>query len=291
MNDSAFGKLPESMESGRSLGVIEEVMSLEVLTSGVKSVSSAFSAVDLAAGPADWPLWFTIVYCGLIALGLELLSHIVHILFGFADDIPIRGKHLDKFAFQDHLFVNINKVLTMVFVYHVIWVTYNTPSIKWRQEELTLMNSLGALVGFYAFYDFFYMWFHRILHLRSIYVYIHKHHHQQKAPSRGNLDAINVNPIEFLVGEYLHLLTIYVIPCHIYAVAFFILAGGIFASLNHTRHDIVIPGLYDVKAHDIHHRIPESNYGQYTMFWDKLHGSWIPYKKEIAVNFDATKKK
>jgi sterol desaturase/sphingolipid hydroxylase (fatty acid hydroxylase superfamily) len=51
----------------------------------------------------------------------------------------------------------------------------------------------------------------------------------------------------------------------------------------------VIPGLYDVKAHDIHHRIPESNYGQYTMFWDKLHGSWIPYKDKIDVDYSSSK--
>lgn len=234
---------------------------------------------------STWPLWFTACYCGAIALGLEILSHIVHLLFGFAPDIPVRGKHLDELSTLDKTFININKVLTMVFVYHTIYVTFNTPSIKWGLEEVTFANTLGSLVGFYLFYDFCYMWFHRILHMRRFYALIHKHHHRQKAPSRGNADAINVHPFEFLVGEYLHLLTIYIIPCHIFAVAFFILVGGILASLNHTRHNVVIPWLFDVKAHDIHHRIPESNYGQYTMFWDKLHGSWIPYKEKIDVDF------
>ena len=123
------------------------------------------------------------------------------------------------------------------------------------------------------------MWFHRILHMRQFYGLIHKHHHRQKAPSRGNIDAINVHPFEFAVGEYLHLLTVYVIPCHIYTVAFFVLAGGILASLNHTRYDINIPYLFSVKVHDVHHRMPESNYGQYTMFWDRLHGSYRDYNE------------
>jgi sterol desaturase/sphingolipid hydroxylase (fatty acid hydroxylase superfamily) len=40
----------------------------------------------------------------------------------------------------------------------------------------------------------------------------------------------------------------------------------------------VIPwGVYDVKAHDVHHRIPQSNYGQYTVLWDRLLGSFRPY--------------
>ena len=69
--------------------------------------------------------------------------------------------------------------------------------------------------------------------MRQFYGLIHKHHHRQKAPSRGNIDAINVHPFEFAVGEYLHLLTVYLIPCHIYTVAFFVLAGGIlFAFLS-----------------------------------------------------------
>jgi sterol desaturase/sphingolipid hydroxylase (fatty acid hydroxylase superfamily) len=124
------------------------------------------------------------------------------------------------------------------------------------------------------------MWFHRILHLRSLYPIIHKHHHRQKAPSRGNLDAINVHPFEYVVGEYLHLITIYVIPCHVYTVAAFIITGGILATLNHTRLDLSLPyGIYCVKVHDVHHRLPESNYAQYTMLWDWVYGSYRSYDK------------
>ena len=237
-----------------------------------------------------WPLWFVATFCGLITLGLEILSHIVHLLFGFAEQIPVRGKHLDEFSSLDKTYININKMLTIIFVYHVLYVTYTTPTVKWQLSELTLMNSVGSLTAFYLFYDFLYMSFHRFLHLRWLYGYIHKHHHRQKAPSRGNLDAINVHPFEFVVGEYLHLLAIYLIPCHIYAVAFFIIAGGIFASLNHTRHDINIPGLYEVKAHDVHHRIPESNYGQYIMFWDKIFDTYVPYNDKFGSSGNLAKK-
>jgi sterol desaturase/sphingolipid hydroxylase (fatty acid hydroxylase superfamily) len=127
------------------------------------------------------------------------------------------------------------------------------------------------------------MSFHRILHFRSLYAFIHKHHHRQKAPSRGNLDAINVHPFEFVVGEYLHLLTVYLIPCHISTVVFFLVLGGVLASLNHTRFDVVVPFLYSVKVHDLHHRLPESNYGQYTMFWDWVFGSYREYNKHSAI--------
>jgi sterol desaturase/sphingolipid hydroxylase (fatty acid hydroxylase superfamily) len=32
-----------------------------------------------------------------------------------------------------------------------------------------------------------------------------------------------------------------------------------------------------VKAHDVHHRLPESNYAQYMMYWDKLSGFYRPF--------------
>lgn len=223
----------------------------------------------------------TLVFVFSIWTGLEILNRIVPFLFGEFAKIEVRGKHLDVLEFTDKLFIFINKCLTVLFVYHLKLFLFSSKSVQWDPNEVTILNTVVAFVCFYAFYDFFYMLFHRFLHLRCVYGFVHKHHHRQKAPSRGNIDAINVHPFEFLVGEYLHLLTIYMIPCHIYTVTVFILLGGILASLNHTRFDVDIPGLYSVKVHDVHHRLPESNYGQYTMYWDKLFGSYRAYSDNM----------
>jgi len=227
----------------------------------------------------NWSFYVFPGFCGVIMLGLHILSIIIPAIFGSTGTklIPVKGKHLDKLDSLDNTFIFINKLLTIMFVYHLILVCNYTKTIAWRNDEVTIYNTVGSLILFYVFYDFLYMNFHRILHIRSLYAYIHKHHHRQKAPSRGNLDAINVHPFEFLVGEYIHLLTIYVIPCHIYTIVFFILAGGILASLNHTRFDVSIPFIYDVSVHDVHHRLPESNYGQYTMLWDRIFNTFRPY--------------
>ena len=121
-----------------------------------------------------------------------------------------------------------------------------------------------------------------------MYRLIHKHHHRQHAPTRGNTDAINVHPFEFVVGEYIHLLAVFLVGAalraaggggvHAAAVFAFIVAGGVAASLNHTRLDVRLGwGAYEVRAHDVHHRLPKSNYGQYTMFWDRLLGTFREY--------------
>lgn len=226
-----------------------------------------------------WSLTTKFMFSVGVMLGLETLSRIIPFIFNTLGSklIPVKGKHLDTLSFDDHLYITINKLLTVMFTYHLIWVCQSSSSIKWKLEEASIYNTLGSLIAFYIFYDFFYTNFHRVLHFRAFYGYVHKHHHKQRAPSRGNMDAINVHPFEFLVGEYIHLLTIYCIPCHIYAVAIFILLGGFLASLNHTRFDISIPGLYSVKVHDVHHRLVESNYGQYTMLWDLILGSYRSY--------------
>merc|ERR1719231_1743849 len=104
---------------------------------------------------------------------------------------------------------------------------------------LSLANTCGALPALFVAYDAFYAPFHRALHHRSVYAYVHKHHHRQVVPTRGNTDAINVHPIEFLLGEYnhvlaLHLVATYAVPVHAFTAVAFLVLGGVLATLNHT---------------------------------------------------------
>jgi len=213
--------------------------------------------------------------------GMHILTVIIPAAFeGRTALIEVRGKHLDNLGPSDKFCIGCNKCLTALFVYHCVRTCWHLDTLAWGTESLTPANTVGSLVALYVVYDFFYTLLHRFLHLRSVYPLVHKHHHKQKAPSRGNLDAINVHPLEFLLGEYLHLLAIWLVPCHAMTAAAFVVLGGVLASLNHTRFDVSLfglPLLYTVKNHDVHHRLPESNYGQYLMLWDRLMGSFRPY--------------
>ena len=198
-----------------------------------------------------WQPWQFVAWTFGILAGMHILTVLIPAVFeGRAALIEMRGKHLDVLAPVDKAAIFFNKLMTAMFVYHCIHVVYRLDTVEWSFDRghLTLLNTLGSLLAFYVVYDFFYTIFHKVLHMRFIYRYIHKHHHKQKAPTRGNLDAINVHPFEFVCGEYLHLLTIYLVPCHVATAVFFVLAGGVFASLNHTRFHVVIPGIYDVKV-------------------------------------------
>lgn len=72
------------------------------------------------------------------------------------------------------------------------------------------------------------------------------------------------------------MLCIAIVPCHIYAVLAFVVIGGFLASLNHTRFDLNVPLLYSVGVHDEHHVAFNYNFGQYTMLWDRVWGTYRP---------------
>jgi sterol desaturase/sphingolipid hydroxylase (fatty acid hydroxylase superfamily) len=153
--------------------------------------------------------------------------------------------------------------------------------------QFSIASMCIALPALFIVYDFFYAPFHRALHHRSVYAYVHKHHHRQVVPTRGNNDAINVHPFEFILGEYNHVLAVYlvsrfVVPIHAITCVLFLVFGGCLATLNHTRLDVSflrIPftggvPIFGVRAHDTHHAIPNSNYGQYIMLWDWVMGTY-----------------
>uniref|UniRef100_A0A7S1U5D6 Fatty acid hydroxylase domain-containing protein n=1 Tax=Phaeomonas parva TaxID=124430 RepID=A0A7S1U5D6_9STRA len=238
------------------------------------------AAVELMEAETwSWPvrIGYTVVVLG----GLELVSRFVLTAFSGAEKIPIKGKHHDKLTTKDKCFIAFNKATVVVFTWHMLSYIWQNPKVVWALEDATALNTAAAAALLYVVYDFFYTLFHRFLHVKAIYGYVHKHHHIQKAPSRGNVDAVNVHPFEFVCGEYNHILALFILTTfmevHVLAAGLFILAGGALASLNHTRYDVSIPGIYDVKYHDVHHRIPQSNYGQYIMLWDHLMGSFREY--------------
>lgn len=228
--------------------------------------------------PREFAMWALA-----ILVGFEIMSFLVSNwgrIFRISKEIPERGQRLETLGKLDWTLIWVNRCISVVFVYHYlhfawVWGHDGSNHVRWAASELTIFNTVGSWVAFHLVYDLVYCLFHRALHHHTIYRLVHKHHHKQMAPSRGNTDAINVHPFEFISGEYFHLLCVYLIPCHIYTVAFFIVAGGFMASLNHTRFDVSAPlGLYEVKYHDQHHAQPNTNYGQYTMFWDHVFRSY-----------------
>jgi len=236
--------------------------------------------------PLDWGAWELVVLGVFTQVGLEFYRHGVPKAFGSWAHLPARGKPLDVLAPRDRQFIAFSQLAIIVMTFHYLQFMAYSENVLWRPEQATFANTLLPLPALFVVYDAFYAPFHRALHHRSVYAYVHKHHHRQVVPTRGNTDAINVHPFEFVMGEYNHVLAIFLVSrymCTLHAAAgiLFLVVGGTLATLNHTRLDfsaITIPGtgvpVFGVRAHDTHHAIPNSNYGQYIMLWDWVMGTF-----------------
>jgi sterol desaturase/sphingolipid hydroxylase (fatty acid hydroxylase superfamily) len=200
-----------------------------------------------------------------------------------------------ELTFVDHAYVFINCILTAPYIVWTVKHLRATDAIEWSWRPSLLLGPL-QFFALFALYDAIYVPFHRALHTPTLYPWIHKHHHRQASPFRGTWDGINTHPLEFLFGSNLHLWSIMLleglmhlmsshvselIPSQVHCVPvfLFLLASGFEASLNHTRWGVRIPFFFDVRDHDVHHRYPRSNYGQFVMWWDHLYGSYRPYEE------------
>lgn len=201
--------------------------------------------------------------------------------------LPDKVKPLEKLSTKDKVCIALAKLVTILFVYHCIqFVTSEYSGMVCNLDIGDILRSVAwwpvHLPLLFIIYDLPYTLFHWFLHWKPIYPLVHKHHHRQMSPFRGNEDAINTHPLEYIPGEYLHLFSIWALTrifgpgIHAVTLLMFVFIGGTLASLNHTRFDIRLPYVFNVWAHDFHHRQPQCNFGQYIMLWDLVFGTYRP---------------
>lgn len=260
------------------------------MTNTASPATGLSAALDFDAMSPAVKIALKAAFIVVIFVGFEFYNHAVIPLVAkvFTKRIPERAKPLAQLSTKDKVYIAFAKAVTAVFVYHVYAFVSNAQLSRMSTDFLdkhAVLTSLAwlpvHLPALFIMYDFFYTLFHWALHWPPIYPLIHKHHHRQMSPFRGNSDAINDNPIEYVSGEYLHLFALFLLtriapPRQVHALTaiVFIFIGGTLASLNHTRVDFGIPYVFNVNYHDYHHRQPKVNFGQYIMFWDWVFGTF-----------------
>lgn len=243
--------------------------------------------------------------------GSLLFTAIIYVAFGIYDHcviplvtsrkkappLPDRAPRLQALETIDRVYIALSKLVTALFVYHSAVFIMDTERSGMDLDVLSPRGLLRCvamlpvhLAVLFVVYDFFYTLFHWALHWPPLYALVHKHHHRQMCPFRGNTDAINVHPFEYITGEYNHLFALWILTklfghgIHPLTYVVFIFVGGTLASLNHTRFDVQVPFVYNVNVHDLHHRQYRCNYGQYIMFWDHVFGTYVPYSAKVQVD-------
>jgi len=221
-------------------------------------------------------------------------------LLGFVDGLvwivgpwlsPLPSRVGPKPVFQhkinvlDVTYLVINSTIEYVFAMNIFFLLWHAPFI------VRVPNDFGVLNGIVAFWlllivdDSMYAPLHRFMHHHYVYRWVHKHHHRNTFPARGYIDAANEHPVEQIAALTLHWIAVHVVAhtvgLHVVTVGAHFGFKALGACFNHTGFDLRFNFLgidYSVRAHETHHRKPQTNFAQYVMFWDRLMGTYREYE-------------
>ena len=220
-------------------------------------------------------------------------------LLGFVDGFvwlvaprlsPLPSRTGPKPVFQhkinptDVVYLLVNSTVEFIFAQQIAHTLWFSPLIVRAPEKIGLLNVPLAFWLLLVFDDMLYAPLHRFMHLPQVYRFVHKHHHRNTFPARGYIDAANEHPVEQIAALTLHWIAVHMVAytagLHVLAVGLHFGFKALGACFNHTGYDVQLRFLgidYSVRAHETHHRKPNTNFAQYVMLWDRLMGTYREY--------------
>ncbi|KAK4524952.1 hypothetical protein GAYE_SCF07G2856 [Galdieria yellowstonensis] len=125
---------------------------------------------------------------------------------------------------------------------------------------------------FVFFSDTLIYFIHLGLHHRLVYKHLHKPHHSfiDTTP----FAAFAFHPIDGFLQGVPYQLYVFCLPIHATLHLISLTVVGVWTINIHDRVDLHIPGVNGAGHHRVHHKTFKSNYGQYTVFWDKVFGTF-----------------
>ncbi len=126
-------------------------------------------------------------------------------------------------------------------------------------------------------HDTYFYWMHRFIHLKPIFKYVHKIHHESTNPSP--MAAFAFHPLEALSEALIVPIIISIMPVHMAAIFLFLVCMTVMNAIGHLGFEIYPAGFTQHKFfrikntpthHNMHHKYFNYNYGLYLNFWDTL---------------------
>lgn len=125
-------------------------------------------------------------------------------------------------------------------------------------------------------HETYYYWVHRLMHHPRVFRIVHKVHHDSRIPTPWT--AFSFHPWESLIEALILPLILFILPVHVYVLAFYLLVMTISSVVNHLNIEIYplwfqkssFGKLFIGATHHHHHSEFMTNYGLYFTFWDKL---------------------
>lgn len=137
--------------------------------------------------------------------------------------------------------------------------------------------------GYFFAFDCYFYWFHRLMHMKPIYTWVHKIHHFSTSPNP--LTTLSVNPLESLInGGFVPLFTA-LVTVHAATMTLIVPTNIIMGLYVHTGYEFfprwwnkswATKWFITATFHDQHHKYFNYNYGGYTTIWDRVFGTMRP---------------
>ncbi len=129
-------------------------------------------------------------------------------------------------------------------------------------------------------HDAYFYWTHRFMHLRGVFKYFHRVHHESSNPSPWA--AFSFHPLEAIVEASIIFIVVFTIPHHPLAIFIWLLFMTVMNVLGHLGYELFPRGftrgfggkiMNTSVHHNMHHRRIHCNYGLYFNWWDRWFGT------------------
>lgn len=143
-------------------------------------------------------------------------------------------------------------------------------------------------------HDFYFYWAHRFMHLPGVFERVHKVHHLSTNPSP--LAAFAFHPIEAVIEAFAVVVIVLLLPMHPIALLMFGFYSIATNVMGHLGYELLPRGLAGSRwlgwlntatSHNQHHRSFTSNYGLYSLAWDRLFGTLHPRYAQLYATVTA----
>jgi sterol desaturase/sphingolipid hydroxylase (fatty acid hydroxylase superfamily) len=138
-----------------------------------------------------------------------------------------------------------------------------------------------SIVAMVLVHDTYFYWTHRLMHISKFFKWIHKTHHLSDNPTPWA--AFSFHPIEAVISVGIIPTIVFFIPCHPFALFFFLTYLTIINIMGHLGYELFPTWFMDSRLgkwqntstnHNLHHQQAKNNFGLYFTFWDRVMGTF-----------------
>lgn len=235
---------------------------------------------------------FFVVFLLLIMLRLVAMTTLGFLIIKkhATEKIKIQNKPLNKKLLKKEIFCSISTMaifaIGFAFIYAMFHANYN--QIYTRPKQYGMIWLVLSPLAYVLLHDAYFYWAHRFMHIKWIFVYVHKVHHYSYNPNLWS--SFSFHPFEAILETLFLVIVTFIVPINPWALlvfvtimylhVFYIHSGYEFLGTGFTKH-IVTKYLITATHHNIHHSRNRSNYGLYFTFWDRLCGTTHAQYDEI----------